>query len=228
MRPGNGYAAAVTSASARRRGPRTDIDTRTLIIDVAERMFGDATIDAVSLRAVAREAGCGTRAVTYHFASKRDLVAAIIHRRSPAFAAHTADGLAALAARERTPSVRDVVEAILNPFVTLLRNDPPAASRWIKVFTQLALTEDKLWSDELGTDPSITELFLAAAARALPELSDEKVQRRAAIAMYSMITMLASVDRSAYGQPLTDTGLDPDWLEQLTVFTTAGLLGNTE
>lgn len=86
----------MTSAPARRRGPRTDVDTRTLIIDVAERMFGDATIGAVSLRAVAREAGLGTRAVTYHFRSKRDLVAAIIDRRAPAFTLQTVTGLAAL------------------------------------------------------------------------------------------------------------------------------------
>lgn len=217
----------MTSAPARRRGPRTDVDTRTLIIDVAERMFGDATIGAVSLRAVAREAGLGTRAVTYHFPSKRDLVAAIIDRRAPAFTLQTVTGLAALGEQETAPSVRDVVEAILNPFIALLRHDPYGASRWIKVFTQLALTEDQLWSDLLGSDPSITDLFLRAASRAIPDLSDTMVQRRAGIAMYSTITMLASVDRSAYGQPLSDTGLEPDWVEQLVIFTTAGLLGRT-
>lgn len=191
-------------------------------------MFGDATIDAVSLRAVAREAGLGTRAVTYHFASKRELVAAIVHRRSRSFAKATADGLAVLAEQERTPSVRDVVEAILNPFVTLLRDDPRGALCWIKVFTQLALTEDQLWTDELGTDPNIADLFVSAAARALPELGDEKVQRRAGIAMYSMITILASADRTAYGKPLTAAGLDPDWLEQLIIFTTAGMEGRLD
>jgi AcrR family transcriptional regulator len=222
---GSGYAAAVTSVPARRRGPRNDVDTRSLIVDVAERMFGDATIDAVSLRAVAREAGLDNRAVTYHFATKRDLVAAIVHRRSRPFAVATAGGLAALAEQTEAPSVRDVVEAVLRPFVVLLRDDPPGALRWIKVFTQLALTEDELFVAELGTEPGIAALFVSAAARALPELGDENVQRRAGIAMYSMITSLAGADRAAYGRPLTETGLDPDWLEELIVFTTAGLRG---
>lgn len=188
-------------------------------------MFGDATIGAVSLRAVARQAGLGTRAVTYHFPSKRALVAAVMQRRSPALGRPMAERLAALTRSETAPLVRDVVEAILDPFVSLLREDPCGVLRWIKVFTQLALTEDQIWADELGTDPSIADLFVAAVSRALPEISDEKVQRRAGIAMYSMITMLANTDRTAYGQPLGPDGLDPDWVEQLLIFTTAGLQG---
>ena len=214
----------MTPAPAR-RGPRTDVDTTTLIIDTAERMFGEATIDAVSLRAVAREAGLGTRAVTYHFASKRDLVAAVLRRRSPPLAQAISDGLSDLIQREAPPTVRDVVEAILVPFVDLLGADPRGVLLWIKVFAQLALTEDQIWADELGTDPSITDLFLAALDRALPDTGDEKVLRRAGIAMYSMVTILASTDRTAYGQPLGPDGLDPDWVEQLVVFTAAGLQG---
>jgi hypothetical protein len=68
-------------------------------------------------------------------------------------------------------------------------------------------------------------LFLVDADPVLSELSDEKVQRRAGIAMYSMITSLVGADRTAYGQPFTETGLDPEWVEQLIVFTTAGMRG---
>jgi AcrR family transcriptional regulator len=216
----------VTSAPTR-RGPRTDIDSRALIIDTAERMFGDATIDAVSMRAVAREAGLGTRAVTYHFPSKRDLVAAVLQRRLPVVAQATTESLADLAQSRAVPSVRDVVEAILSPYVDMLREDPRGVLRWIKVFNQLALTEDRIWTDEFGADPSFPDLFLTAAARALPDIADLKVQRRAAIAMYSMITMLASADRAAYGHPLGPKGLDPEWVEQVVVFTAAGLEGRT-
>jgi AcrR family transcriptional regulator len=199
-----------------------------LIIETAERMFGDATIDAVSMRAVAREAGLGTRAVTYHFPSKRDLVAAVLHRRLPLVAEATTEGLAALIERRAAPSVRDVVEAILAPYVDMLKEDPRGVLRWIKVFNQLALTEDRIWTDEFGVEPSFPDLFITATARALPDISDLKVQRRAAIAMYSMITMLASADRAAYGHPLGPSGLDPEWVEQLVIFTTAGLHGRIE
>lgn len=220
--------AAEMANTSTRRGPRTDIDTRALIIDTAERLFGDATIDAVSMRAVAREAGLGTRAVTYHFPSKSDLVEAVLKRRLPVVAAATSEGLAALIERKPAPSVRDLVETILTPYVDLLAKEPRPVLRWIKVFNQLALTEDQVWTDEFGIAPSFPELFLAAASRALPDISDENVQRRAAIAMYSMISMLASADRAAYGHPLGPRGLDPDWVEQVVIFTTAGLQGRID
>jgi AcrR family transcriptional regulator len=196
-----------------------------LIIDTAERMFGDATIDAVSLRAVAGEAGLGTRAVTYHFTSKRDLVTAVLRRRSPTLARAITERLSLLIRRDTRPTVRDVVEAILIPFVDLFGEDSRGMVRWIKVYTQLLLTEDQILANELGSDPSVTELFLAAAGRALPEINDEKVLRRTGIAMYAMVTVLAGTDLTAYGQPLGPDGLDPDWVEQLVVFTAAGLQG---
>lgn len=56
--------------------------------------------------------------------------------------------------RRAGPSVRDVVEAILTPYVNMPREEPRAVLRWIKVFNQLALTEDRIWTDEFGVDPS--------------------------------------------------------------------------
>ena len=69
----------------------------------------------------------------------------------------------------------NVVEAIRAPYVNMLREEPRAVLRWIKVFNQLALTEDRIWADEFGADPSFLDLFLSATARALPDISDEKV-----------------------------------------------------
>jgi AcrR family transcriptional regulator len=211
-----------------RRGPRADVDAKTLIIDTAERMFGDAAIDAVSLRAVAREAGLGNRAVPYHFPTKADLVTAVLRRRSAPLARTFTDSLSQLVRRETAPTVRDIVEAILMPFVELFREDPRGMLRWTKVYSQLALTEDQIWASDLGTDPSITDLFLGAAGRALPDINDEKFLRRVGIAMYSMISILAGTDLPAYGQPLGPDGLDPDWVEQLVIFITAGLQGHVK
>jgi AcrR family transcriptional regulator len=191
-------------------------------------LFGDETIDAVSMRAVAREAGLGTRTVTYHFPTRSDLVAAVLMRRLPVIAQATTEGLAALTERKAVPSVREIVETILNPYVDMLRQEPRPVLRWIKVFNQLALTENQVWTDEFGVAPTFPELFLAAAARALPEITDEKAQRQTALAMYSMVSMLAGADLAAYGHPLGPHGLDPEWVEQLVIFTSAGLQGRSD
>ena len=44
--------------------------------------------------------------------------------------------------------------------------------------------------------------------------------------MFSMLAALAGADLPAYGQPLGPDGLDPAFVEQLAVFTSAGLTGH--
>lgn len=216
----------MAEATVRRRGPRGDVDIRGLILDTAERMFGESTIGAVSLRSVARAAGVANRSVMYHFPTKRDLIAAVAHRRSsditPAIAGH----LSALVSAPGDIGVRDVVESLLRPHVALLEHDPVHGLSWLKVMTQLALVDDPIWRESLDGDPGLPELFVAAAGRAIPGLDTVAVQQRAALAMYSMIAALAGADLAAYRRPLGPGGLDPEWLEQLIEFTCGGLRGS--
>src|SRR5688572_3329281 len=59
-----------------RRGRPADhsgTDTRTAILAAAQRRFGEAGYDAVSMEALAADCGLNARALYYHFASKRVL-----------------------------------------------------------------------------------------------------------------------------------------------------------
>ncbi|OBG88790.1 hypothetical protein A5699_16040 [Mycobacterium sp. E802] len=189
-------------------------------------MFAEMSIGAVSLRGVAREAGVANRAVAYHFTSKRDLVAAVAHRRSREIFPDTAERLHVLA-KETDITVRDVVEALVAPHVRLLELDPVGGLRWLKVMTQLALDDDPIWIQEMAMEPSLAELFVVAARRAVPDLKTAKVRQRTTLAIFSMISALAGSDLAAYGRPLTGEGLDPQWLDQLIEFTCGGLRGNS-
>lgn len=216
----------MVETTVRRRGPRGDVDIRALIVDTAEQMFGESSIGAVSLRSVARTAGVANRSVMYHFPAKRDLVSAVVHRRSADITPAIAGNLAALVETPGQVGVRDVVEALLRPHVALLAREPVHGLSWLKVMTQLALDDDPIWRNALDGDPALPELFVAAAGRAIPDLHTTKVQQRAALAMYSMIAALASADLAAYRSPLGPDGLDPGWLEQLVEFTCGGLRGS--
>ena len=57
------------------------VDTKTLILDTAERLFSEHGIDAVSLRAITTEAGVNLAAINYHFRSKDLLVKEVFARR---------------------------------------------------------------------------------------------------------------------------------------------------
>ena len=56
-------------------------DTKTRILDAAEKLFGKSGFDATSLRDITAEADVNLAAVNYHFQSKESLIDAVIARR---------------------------------------------------------------------------------------------------------------------------------------------------
>jgi len=205
-----------------RRGPRADLDVRAVVLDVAERMFGTQGPEAVSLRAVAREAGVAPAAVSHHFPGKTALIAAVVARRSPAVSSGIRAGLQPLLDAGEVP-VRALVDAVLRPLVGVLADDPVGGLSWLKVLVRLALDDDPLFAETLHGEPGLDELFSRVAARALPDHADADVRRRTGIAMLTMLTALSGADLRGYGRPLGAAGLDPAWVEQLALFTSAGL-----
>jgi AcrR family transcriptional regulator len=68
----------------RPRGPKpTKVDPDHLL-DAAQAVFAEEGLQAASLRAIARRAGCDPSLIYYHFASKEALFAALLQRRFPA------------------------------------------------------------------------------------------------------------------------------------------------
>jgi AcrR family transcriptional regulator len=190
------------------------------LLDTAEELFGTAGVEVVSLRAVARAAGVAPAALTHHFPSKRALVEAVVLRRARPVGDDVRRRLGELQGRADL-SARDLVDAVLVPFVDELNREPVRAVRWLKILVNLALNEDEIVMDELVHQVDVTSLFLGAAG-AVPGL-DRTVPQRAGIAMFSMLTALAGSDLGGYGRPIGPAGLDPAYVEQLAVFTSGGL-----
>jgi len=214
----------VVTAPARRPGPRSDVDVPAALVDAAERLFGGASVDAVSLRSVARAAGVAPAALTHYFPDKASLVDAVVQRRAEPVGEEVRERLVALIRADEDPAVADLVEAVVSPFVAILDDDPVAGLAWMKLFTALALTEDPIWLRGVGRSPSISDLYAEVLRRVLPDDVDgDDLYRRVGIAMYSMLSALAGVDLAGYGHPISDEGLDPKFVDQLVVFTSAGL-----
>ncbi len=67
----------------RTRGPKpTKVDPDQLL-DAAQSVFAEEGLQAASLRAIARRAGCDPSLIYYHFDSKEALFAALLQRRFP-------------------------------------------------------------------------------------------------------------------------------------------------
>jgi len=205
----------------RRRGPRIDVDVRVVLLDTAEELFGTEGVDAVSLRSVAREAGVAPAALTHHFPSKRDLLGAVVWRRGERVAEDVRSRLRALQERDDLDT-RDLVDAVLLPFVTEIAADPRRAVLWLRLVITTALSGDAVIIEPVSGEGDIADLFRRAAA-GVSCLDERAVDLRAPIAMFSMLTSLAAADLGGWGRPIGREGLDPEFVEQLALFTSYGL-----
>ena len=71
------------SPSPRSRGPKpTRVDPDQLL-DAAQDVFAECGLQAATLRAIARRAGCDPALIYYHFESKEALFTALLDRRFP-------------------------------------------------------------------------------------------------------------------------------------------------
>lgn len=208
---------------ARRPGPRSDVDVPTALVDAAELLFGSSSVDGVSLRAVARAAGVAPAALTHYFPDKAALVEEVLRRRADPVGEQVRERLAGLVAAEENPRPVDLMEAVIRPFVAVLDADPVAGLAWMKLFTALGLAEEPMWLRGVGRAPSIADLYAQVLQRALPDVRGDELYRRVGLAMYSMLNALAGVDLAGYGHPISSEGLDPRFVDQLIVFTSAGL-----
>ncbi|CQD09266.1 Bacterial regulatory proteins, tetR family [Mycobacterium lentiflavum] len=220
-------AGSVTQQVKKRRGPRNDVDVRDVILDVTEAMAGHTNPDAVSLRAIAREANVAPRALSYYFATKRDLLEAVIQRRSGMISESIKERLVPLHDREGAVTIREAVDTVLLPIVELIEREPVAGVRWMRVFSTLSQTEDPSRVALAGFDPEVIGMLRKVMGRALGGAPDAGARHRIMLGMLGMLEALTRVDRPVYGQPLRESGLDSDFVEQLAIFTSAGIAGRT-
>src|SRR5271166_1373914 len=87
-------------------------DTKTRILDTAEKLFGDKGFESTSLRDITAEAHVNLAAVNYHFQTKDSLIDAVIQRKIEPVNQRR---LAMLDAAGPNPTVEQVVEAFVAP-----------------------------------------------------------------------------------------------------------------
>ena len=145
----------MTGAAARRPNTRS-ADTRTKLLETAERLFALEGIDAVSLRRVATEAGQrNCNALQYHFGTRELLIDAIVEARmTPLNQRRRALLEEALGRTEGKPSAEYLVVALVVPMVEQLL-DVERGSSYVRFMGELfargeakgALATPRPWND---------------------------------------------------------------------------------
>lgn len=192
-------------------GRRTEINGRELILAAALKLFADEGIDAVSIRAVNREAGLGPASMHYHFGTKEALIEALLQLHGERIAASVAQRAENLT-EDRDIDSSDIVVMLAKPFLELLASDSVAGRDWIRFVSQLAQAEP-----DRVLVPIAGKAARAAMAKAYPKATPAQRDRALRVCFLLLVTQLAQIPSRPTGKPAA-----PD-IDLLLVFLGGGL-----
>ncbi|WP_213958973.1 MULTISPECIES: TetR/AcrR family transcriptional regulator [unclassified Variovorax] len=117
------------------------------ILEVAERLFAEKGIEAVTTHSIVTAAGQKNRAaVLYHFGKLPDLLASLINRRLRHVNALRHIHLDAMEARGRGDDVRGIVTAIVQALTDTVR-ETPWGRYYVQVLAQTTFSPSLMTSD---------------------------------------------------------------------------------
>jgi len=205
-------------------------DTKTRILDTAERLFAEHGIQGTSLRLISRTAGVNLAAVNYHFGSKENLVRTVVGRLIQPLDRERDRLLeeAGIGAGGAGARLEEIVNAFLAPWVSFRRRSP----QYLRIIARMTSAQ----SPETGPFRDLLrdaardayELFTRSVAPALPDVPRDVLLRRinlaAATASSFLLTpwVIDGLERLS-GQPLDERSL----LDHLVRLIEAGLPGET-
>jgi AcrR family transcriptional regulator len=144
-------------------------DTKTRILDAAEKLFGERGFDATSLRDITTEADVNLAAVNYHFQSKESLIEAVIMRGAGPI---NEKRISMLEAAGSNPSIEQLIEAFVGP--VLEQDFEPMAPLMARVLSSPEIMK-RVFKHHMDT---LSRRFAECAAKALPDLSPSEVMWR--------------------------------------------------
>jgi AcrR family transcriptional regulator len=118
-------------------------DSRTKILDTAEKLFATKGLQSVSVREINATAGVGNGLLQYHFRDANGVISALLDRRIVGLLADRQAMIEGLRERDTPPSKRDIVEINVLPLARLAIEGGSAEKCFIKVLAQLYQSRDK-------------------------------------------------------------------------------------
>ncbi|MBT2248187.1 TetR/AcrR family transcriptional regulator [Arthrobacter sp. BHU FT2] len=199
---------------------RPDIDGRSLLIDAARHLFAKEGVDAVSIRAVNREAGLGPAGVHYHFGSKEALVDEVLRVYGDELVRSILVEAEALAAAADEPTARQIVMLIAKPYLELLEKGGKAAMEWMRIVDQF-LTSDP----DRVNNPRANALISEAVLRAYPEIQEEIRERALRMSVRLLVGFLAQASAGLSSKHLQENLRAHEEFALLVDFLAGGLAG---
>lgn len=217
-----------TPTGPRRRNASGE-STRVMLMEVAERLFANRGIEAVTMREIQEAAGqSNTSVIRYHFGSRDGLIRELIAHRQRTLGADRQQMLESMRQEGKEADPRAVVWLLIRP----LANSIAAGEMFVPFLARLSedpRARSDYWPDHLEDDWTQDRLeeLVDAALQDLPE----RIRRGRTFQLYtSLINVLAAAARSGHGLAEAQLHNYVDaWVGMLTApvsYETRGLLSD--
>jgi AcrR family transcriptional regulator len=205
-------------------------ETRTRILDAAERLFAERGIEAVSVRSILAAAGVNVALAHYHFGSREGLIAELLRVRVAPLMAELSRAIEEADARGPEATLEDVLRAYF-ALAARWMMERPSCSRLLAQLQSASSPEIRA----LGEDAirGVLNLLAAAVMRRLPAgLSPKQVFLRVMLAVGGPAFLARGWERvleSARRRVGADVSFDPAMVaDEFVAFAAAGLRAPAE
>ena len=199
------------------------MDTKTKILDAAERLIVELGAEKASMRKITEEAGVNVTAINYHFGSKDNLVSAIVTRFITPLEQNQRERLEEVMASGSPPKLEAILRSQLEPLYEFTQANPD----WMNVFHQLAAAYDNegIFKQNLKNLVREKLAYLAEClAVALPHLPKMVLCRRVAFFRISSFGIMQG--ECIMDETIDILGIDTDpekMMDELILYISAGL-----
>ena len=205
------------------RPDSNQLNTKTQILNTAERLFATHGFAGTSLRHLAKEAGVNLAAVNYHFGSKEDLHGAVIGRMAKIITGHKLAALEELENLETEHSVETILRAYIDSGMAYILEDAELCVTRAQFIARTRTESASVQQREAEQFSASQVRFLALFQRALPEQSEAELVWKLDMVVTMLIRVLTETGHK--GMLLKSaTKEDLDYaVEELVKFSTAGI-----
>jgi len=151
----------------------TQLATRVMLLDAAERLFSQHGIEGTSVREIIKAAGVNLGAVNYHFGTKQRLALEVFARRLEPVNRERIARLDALEAQAgpRKLKLEQIIDAVIRPAMEVLEEGAPACDDFMRLTSRCFQEPDpevKKFVEQQFAE--VVRRFDAAILRTLPWL----------------------------------------------------------
>ena len=108
-------------------------DTKTRILDAAEKLFAERGFSETSLRLITSKAEVNLASVNYHFGSKKELIRAVLARYLDVFMPLATDELKQLREEKQQIPLQQVFSVLVNPLLELNKLRPDGTTLFLQL-----------------------------------------------------------------------------------------------